>query len=138
MRNEFPRIMYTDLQEGGFRVSTEAVNFFFKQICPDDFKEYADIRRLMDQRLMFHTGADVETFSLRALLGNVAFQDHIDDSDAAYGVAGIVTFGEFEDKTILSSGTIDAKIHIRGCPCSVAARSENLVRFWVCLHALWS
>lgn len=40
--------------------------------------------------------AEVETFPLRAVVGNVATQDHTDDSDAAYGVAGIVTFGDFE------------------------------------------
>jgi hypothetical protein len=137
MRNEFPPVMYVELQEGGFRVSTEVFDFL-KQICPDNFEEHADICRLMDQRLMFHTGASVETFPLHAILGYVATQDHIDDSDAAYGVAGIVTFGEFEDKAIRSFGRIDANIHIRGRPCSVLARSENLLRFWVCLHASWS
>jgi hypothetical protein len=69
-----------DLQEGSFRDSTEAVNFL-KQIYPDYFEEHPHVCRLMDQRLMFHAGANVETFPLHALLGNVATQDHIDDSD---------------------------------------------------------
>jgi hypothetical protein len=92
----------------------------------------------MDQHLMFHAGANVETFPLHALIGKVATQDHIDDSNAAYGGAGIVTFGEFEVKAIQSFGRIDANIRIRGQPCSVAARPENLLRFWVCSHASWS
>jgi hypothetical protein len=99
MRNEFPTILYPKLCQGGFRVSTETVNFFFKQLCPEDFEEYAEICRLSDQDLMLHTEAEVETFPLRALLGNVATQDHTDESDAPYGVAGIVTFGEFEGET---------------------------------------
>ncbi len=53
---------------------------------------------------MVHTGAEVKTFPPRALLENVAPQDHIDDSDAAYRVARVVIFGDFEDETIRSSG----------------------------------
>jgi hypothetical protein len=137
MRNEVSRVMYPDLQEGGFQDSTEAVNFL-KQIYPDYFEEHAHICRLMDQHLMFHAGANVETFPLHALISNVATQDHIDDSDTAYGGAGVVNFGEFEVKAIQSSGRIDANIRIRGRPCSVAARSESLLRFWFCSHASWS
>lgn len=50
----------------------------------------------MDQYHFFHTGAEVETFALHALLGNVATQDHMDSSDVDHGVAGIVTFGDCE------------------------------------------
>ena len=90
MKDELPRTIYPRLQRGRFRVSTEAVSFFFRATSHDDFEEYADICRLMVQNVMFHTGADVEAFPLGALLGDVATQDHIDGSDAAYGVARVV------------------------------------------------
>ncbi|KAF7514325.1 hypothetical protein GJ744_000095 [Endocarpon pusillum] len=104
--NEYPRMIYPRVQKRGFRVSTEAVNFF-KEIWSDDYEEYADICLLMDQDHMVQTNAEVETFLLRTLGGNVATQDHSDDADAPYGVAGIVTFGDFQADLTKYSGSLD-------------------------------
>jgi hypothetical protein len=55
----------------------------------------------------------VETFPLHALLGNMATQDHL-DSDAAYGVAGIVTFGDFEGVSLVNGHREDMLTSISG------------------------
>lgn len=99
VRNDFTRRMHTKVQRGGFRVSTEAANVFFEDLCSEDFVEYADICYSMNEDHFFQTGAEVETFALHALRGNVATQDHIDISNVAYGVAVIVTFGDFEGES---------------------------------------
>lgn len=143
MRNNFTRRIYSKLQRGGFRISTEAINFFFKELCPDDFVEYADICRVMDQDQFFHTGAEVETFALHALLGNVATQDHIDSSDAPYGVAGIVTFGDFEgdfchsleEKMLMSFLGDDILLWQLGLRLSLASGSVCMLRGHELRHA---
>ena len=80
-------------------LQTEIAKFAFRVACPELYRDYIEVQNALPESQRWITTLD-DPFTLRALLVNLSTEDHTDDCDWTYGIAALVTMGEYEGKNL--------------------------------------
>ncbi|KAH9999724.1 hypothetical protein F4779DRAFT_635797, partial [Xylariaceae sp. FL0662B] len=95
---ELPKFRYSALG-----ACTEVISFLFDLVDPDLLAEYKAIAEQASQLgyIPFQTRQQDDPFVLKAVLVNLMTNEHRDDSDCRYGLAGLAPLGDFQGGDLL-------------------------------------
>lgn len=89
----YSQALRTNTMENGIGVMTRAVAFLHKLADPESHDQCCDVVRNTKRCIIT---AEDEPYAMRALLGNLWTESHVDASDVHKGFAGLAYLGDFE------------------------------------------